>query len=84
MEAALCFLVAGAVCGVCFLLGAKVGMSVRKGEPIELPNLNPVKAVQDMAQKREAKKEQEKMEAILRNIDNYDGTGFGQEDVPGR
>ena len=74
----------GFVCAACFLLGAKVGQTVAKGEPVEVPNINPVKAVEEHRAKKEAKQEKNKYDTILRNIDNYDGTPYGQEDVPGR
>jgi Na+-transporting methylmalonyl-CoA/oxaloacetate decarboxylase gamma subunit len=72
----------GFVCAVCFLLGAKVGQAVSKGEKVELPN--PVKAVEDHRAKKEAEMEQSRIEIIMRNIESYDGTPYGQEDVPGR
>ena len=35
----------GAMCIGCFLVGAKVGQTVSKGEKIELPTVNPIEAV---------------------------------------
>jgi hypothetical protein len=70
----------GFVCAACFLLGAKVGQAVSKGEKVELPN--PVKAVEDHRAKKEAEFAQSKIDTILRNIENYDGTSYGQEEVP--
>jgi hypothetical protein len=72
----------GFVCMACFLMGAKVGQSVAKGEKVELPS--PVKAVQEHREKKEAQMEQSRLETIMRNIESYDGTPYGQEDVPGR
>lgn len=72
----------GFVCAVCFLLGAKVGQAVSKGEKVELPN--PVKAVEDHRAKKEAEMEQNRIDIIMRNIESYDGTPYGQEEVPGR
>ena len=66
---------------VCFVVGAKVGQSIVKGKDVELPNLNPLQAIRENRAKREADKEQSKNDAILRNIDRYDGTSQGQEDV---
>lgn len=74
-------LVVGALNVVCFLLGAKVGMSVVKGEPIELPSINPLKAYREREDKKEAEREQEKLDTILQNIEAYDGTGANQKDV---
>jgi queuine/archaeosine tRNA-ribosyltransferase len=65
----------------CFLIGARVGQKVVKGETIEVPTVNPMKAYQEHKAKKEAEMEKSKIETILRNIDNYDGTPYGQEDV---
>lgn len=69
---------------VCFIIGAKVGQAVSKGEKIETPTLDPMKAYRENEAKKEAHKEQERLEAIMRNIESYDGTAAGQQDVPGR
>lgn len=68
----------------CFLIGAKTGQQVQKGEEIELPSVNPMEAIREHKHKQEAKWEQERVDTILRNIESYDGTAYGQEDVPGR
>lgn len=72
----------GVLCIVCFITGAKVGQTVSKGETIETPNLNPVKAIQEHQARKEAEAERNKIDTIMRNIDSYDGTSRGQEDVP--
>lgn len=66
----------------CFLIGAKVGQTVSKGESVELPTVNPLKAVEERRNKKEAEREQDKVNTILHNIEAYDGTGRGQEDIP--
>lgn len=66
----------------CFLIGAKVGQKVVKGETIETPTVNPMKAIREHREQKEAEMERDRIETILRNIDNYDGTNYGQEDVP--
>lgn len=66
---------------VCFLFGAKVGMSVVKGEPIELPSLNPIKAYRERENQKQAEREQDKLSTIMQNIEAYDGTGANQKDV---
>lgn len=81
MTTALTILMTGTLCCVCFLIGAKVGQKVSNGERVELPSVNPIKAMQESKDRKEAEKEQDKVEAILRNIERYDGTGKGQEDV---
>ena len=69
---------------ICVIIGLKVGLALSKGESVSLPN--PIKEYTEQQAKRQAKKEakaeQDKIETILKNIENYDGTGFGQMDVP--
>lgn len=81
MTTILTILMTGTLCCVCFIIGAKVGQKVSNGERVELPSVNPIKAMQESKDRKEAEKEQDKVEAILRNIERYDGTGKGQEDV---
>ncbi len=83
MEIAL-VLVVGAMCITCFLVGAKVGQTVVKGEDVKLPAINPIEAYREHENKKHAKMEQEKLDTIMRNIESYDGTGNRQEDLPGR
>lgn len=78
----LMLLVAGGMNVLCFYIGAKVGQTVVKGEEIELPTVNPFKAYQEHQERKEADREKTKIETILQNIDNYDGTGSNQKDVP--
>lgn len=66
----------------CFFLGARIGQTVAKGETIEAPSLNPMKAVEEKRNKKQADEEQARIDTILRNVERYDGTGRGQEDVP--
>lgn len=72
----------GFVCMCCFLMGAKVGQTVVNGEKVETPTLNPVKAIRERQEKKEAEFAQNKFDVLMENIDNYDGTGYGQKDVP--
>ena len=69
---------------VCFIIGAKVGQTVSNGEKVETPTVNPLKAYREHQERKEAQQEQNVIEAMLYNIDVYDGTGNGQRDVPGR
>ena len=66
---------------VCFLFGAKVGMSVVKDKPIELPSFNPIKAYRERECNKQAEREQDKLATIMQNIEAYDGTGANQKDV---
>lgn len=67
---------------VCFIIGAKVGQAVSKGETIETPTLNPMKAIREHREREEAEREQSRIDTLWRNIEAYDGTANGQEDVP--
>ena len=75
-------LAVGAMCIVCFMVGAKVGQTVSKGEEIELPTINPVEIYREHEAKKEAQAEQDRIDTIMRNIESYDGTPDHQEDVP--
>jgi hypothetical protein len=71
----------GVLCIGCFLIGAKVGQTVSKGETIEMPSINPLEAYRKHEARKEAQAEQERIDTIMRNIESYDGTGNNQEDV---
>lgn len=66
----------------CFLIGAIVGQKVVKGEKIELPKVNPMQAYREHQERKAVEEEKNKIETIMRNIERYDGTAAGQEDVP--
>lgn len=68
----------------CFFLGAKVGQQVAKGETVEMPSVNPLEAVRRHEAKREARQQQDRLDAIMDNLEAYDGTGNGQKEVPRR
>lgn len=59
----------------CFIVGVKAG----RGDEMEAPS--PIKIYNEHREKIEADKETEKINTILTNIERYDGTGAGQEDV---
>lgn len=67
---------------LCFLVGARVGQKVTKGEEVELPKVNPMEAIRQIEARQEAQRVKNEVDTILRNIDRYDGTGLGQEEVP--
>ena len=81
---ALLLLVMGITNIACFMIGAKVGQKAANGEEIKLPTVNPVEIMREREAKHEAEMEKNRIDTILRNIDNYDGTSYGQEEVPGR
>ena len=67
---------------LCFFIGAKVGQKVVKGETIEIPKIEPIKAIREYNEEKETQKLHERERIINENIDNYDGTSLGQQDVP--
>jgi hypothetical protein len=79
---ALSLAIMGAACIACFLIGAKVGQTVSKGEDIKVPTVNPLKAYREHEARKEAEMEQNRLETIMRNIESYDGTSNGQKEVP--
>lgn len=66
-----------------FVIGVILGQKLNRNEKIEV---NPVKAIEDYKEEREYKREiqqeQTKLDIMLENIDNYDGTGIGQKNIP--
>ncbi len=81
---ALLLLVMGLTNIACFMIGVNVRQKVDNGEEVKLPTINPVEIQREKQAKHEAEMEKNRIDTILRNIDNYDGTSYGQEDVPGR
>ena len=67
---------------VAYSLGLKNGQMISKNEEVIMPNINPVKVVSEEIQKHEEKKKQQAYEIMMSNIDNYDGTGLGQQEIP--
>ena len=86
METILWMLVLLMLCIQSVLLIACCAFLLRelKGVSTELPKveLNPFKGYQERKDKKEAEFEQSRIDTIMRNIENYDGTSNGQEDVP--
>lgn len=63
------------------IIGLIVGHKIPKEEKV-MPNLNPVKIYENIKTDIENNKEAERYKIIAENIDNYDGTGLGQKDIP--
>lgn len=94
---ALALLVAGAVNIVCFAAGARIAHVKTKEQPKEIAvegsnpvaepaaelAAEPVQEKQHIAQEPEEPDiKRQRMDAILRNIERYDGTADGQESIP--
>ena len=74
-----------AICAInvaAFYLGAKIGQKVANGNEVKLPTLNPVQANKERLSRKEAERQSIRDNIIMANIDRYDGTSYGQEDVP--
>ena len=81
METILIILTVGILNVGCFYFGVKTAQKVNKGEEVSLPSVNPVKAYREAQDRKQAEREQNKIDIILQNIENYDGTSLGQRDV---
>lgn len=81
-EAIILCTIVGVFIIVSYSLGLKNGQRLSKNEEVVVPNVNPIKAIADEKERYEERKKQEIQEIIDYNIDNYDGTGLGQKDVP--
>ena len=80
----LLLLVVGALNIACFFVGANVRQKVDKGETLELPKVDLTKPIREREARKEAEADREYYDTIMSNIDNYDGSGLGQKDVPRR
>lgn len=68
----------------CFLIGAKIGTGKEIQSPAVIYREHKEKKEERIESEREmeeAKREREKLEAIERNLERYNGTGAGQEDI---
>ena len=81
MEGLFITLTTGFLCIACFIIGAKVGQTVSNGEKVEMPKVDLFKAHREREARKEMQMKQDKLDTVLRNIDRYDGTSKGQEDV---
>ena len=80
---AITLLVAGAMNILCFIVGARIGQMTKNGEAIEVktPKIKPLKAKRERQHDKEADRKQKEFDAIMRNVDAYNGTAAGQEDI---
>ena len=65
-----------------YTLGLKNGQKLKNNEEIKMPEINPIKIVRNEIETFEQKKKQDIYDTMMSNIDNYDGTGLGQKDIP--
>lgn len=81
MEIVLIVAVVGIMNLVCFIEGVHIGQKTAKKEEIKLPEINPIKAIEKAKISKEYQKEMDKFNALMENIDSYDGTGAYQKEV---
>ena len=81
MESIILVLVVGGLNILSFLIGARTAQKLHKGEEIELPKVNPMQVYREHREEVEASKEQKRLDTMLENINNYDGTGAHQKDI---
>lgn len=67
-----------------FIKGVQIGVKIRKDESIELKN--PIQYVENKIHEfhadKEMSKEQQIMDMNLLNIENYNGSSIGQQELP--
>lgn len=64
-----------------FIKGIQIGQSIANNKLVEMPSLNIAKKVQEIKQNKQDQEEIYKMNTILENIENYDGTDTNQKEV---
>lgn len=68
---------------LCMVIGVRIGQKVAKKQDVVI---NPIASIKkEIKEEKETKKQelkQRQVDAMLYNIDNYDGSGLGQRDIP--
>lgn len=76
-------IVVSAINMACFFIGAKLGQAIQRGEELKVPvAAGPIAWYKAHREAKQEEMEKDRLNTILANIDRYDGTGNGQEDVP--
>lgn len=65
-----------------FIIGTKLGQKVVRGETVETPKFEFKNPIREYNEKKEIKKEEERDRIIAENIDTYNGTPYGQQELP--
>ena len=83
IELALLMALQGFLCICSFIIGAKVGQKIVRDETIET---NPIKAIKGAIEEHkeaQMKEDEDKYyQALMHNIDNYNGDSIGQVEIP--
>lgn len=80
METILIMVTVGMLNVACFLIGYKAGKKEEIKAP-EVSKLNPINLYHEHKEKEAAREEADKVMKILENVERYDGTSYGQQDV---
>ena len=81
METIIAVVVGGLVAYIGYFLGFKLGMAMKESDDSEKPS-KPTKVEKVSKEEQEAAEaEKKKLATIIENIENYDGTSYGQKDV---
>ncbi len=67
-----------------YTLGLRNGQKLAKRQEITVPNVNPVKVIKEIKETKENERERMAYDIMMSNIDNYDGTGYGQLNIPSK
>lgn len=68
---------------ITLIIGVKIGISATNKKDITLNLMKAIKEHrEEQREQKEADLKERQMKTMLKNIDNYDGTGFGQQDIP--
>lgn len=82
LEIIVAVIVGGLVANIGYFFGFRLGNAMREGENTDRPSIKPTKAKNPSKEEQEAAEaEKRKLDTIIENIENYDGTGYGQKDV---
>lgn len=81
METVILVMLMGGLNLLAFLIGARVGQKVVNKEPVELPTINPITLYKEHKEQVDMSKEQDKLNTMLENINNYDGTSAFQKEI---
>lgn len=84
METIIILVIAAVLSAGSLIIGIVIGQRLGRGEAIRVPELDPTRVIQSRAEKAAQKAEDDRMAVILRNLERYDGTSYGQEEVPRR
>ena len=81
METIIICTIFGAFIIISYTFGLKNGQKLSNNKNIDMPFINIPKKIKEYQESKDIKQEQQQLGALLRNIERYDGSGIGQEDI---